>query len=177
MKAKLTLLTLSLLIPATPTLAQSASRQPGQDRSVVLAQYQHRPHGDVQLENNLFPPELVMAHQKAIELSSEQKSYLRQEIRNAQTRFTDLQWELQDAMESLHSFLEQERVPEQQVLAQLEKVLDLERQIKRTQMTLMVRIKNHLTPEQQARLRQLRPKGPRPPRAPQPPHPPSPPGP
>jgi len=35
-------------------------------------------------------------------------------------------------------------------------VLNIEREIKRTQIGLMVRIKNNLKPEQQARLRELR---------------------
>jgi hypothetical protein len=41
-------------------------------------------------------------------------------------------------------------------MAQLDKVLNTEREVKRTQIALMVRIKNKLTPEQQSRLRQLR---------------------
>jgi len=43
-------------------------------------------------------------------------------------------------------------VNEQNVLAQLDKVLDKEREIKRTQLALMIRIKNKLTPDQQDRL-------------------------
>jgi len=44
------------------------------------------------------------------------------------------------------------RIDEGQALDQLEKILDLERQIKRAQLTLMIRIKNTLTPEQQKKL-------------------------
>lgn len=159
MKARRVLACVSLLVIAIPALAQHAPPAPPAHDAV--GEY-------------LFPPELVMTHQREIGLRAEQKTYLRGEISQAQGRFTDLQWELQDVMEALHSMLEQERVDEQPVLAQLEKVLAVERQIKRTQMTLMVRIKNNLTPEQQARLRELRPRPPQPPR---PPHPPRPPGP
>ena len=101
-------------------------------------------------------------------LGSEQKTYVRDEIRKAQTQFTDAQWQLQDATEIMSSLLEQSPVDEQQVLDQLEIVLDAERKIKRTQLTLMIRIKNNLTPEQQARLQELRPKAPPPPEAPPP---------
>jgi hypothetical protein len=41
-------------------------------------------------------------------------------------------------------------------MAQLDKVLNAEDEVKRTQIALMVRIKTKLTPEQQARLRHLR---------------------
>ncbi len=107
---------------------------------------------------SLFPPELIMQNQQAIGLQEAQKSYIRAEILKAQSRFTELQWGLQDAMESLASLLRQESVDEQQVLAQLDKVLNVEREIKRTQIGLMVRIKNRLTPEQQSRLLEIRQK-------------------
>jgi Spy/CpxP family protein refolding chaperone len=97
-----------------------------------------------------------MRYQQAIGLEPEQKTYLREEIRKAQLRFTELQWQLEDAMETLRTLLGASPVVEEQVLPQLEKVLDTERQIKRLQMGLMIRIKNKLTPEQKARLRELR---------------------
>jgi Spy/CpxP family protein refolding chaperone len=49
----------------------------------------------------------------------------------------------------------QPHADEQQVLAQLEKVLAAEREIKRPQVMLLVRIKNKLTPEQQGKLSEL----------------------
>jgi len=81
----------------------------------------------------------------------------RAEILKAQTRFMELQWQLQDAMDNLVGLLKQQPVDETQVTAQLDKVLAAEREVKRAQIVLMVRLKNKLTPEQQARLRQLRP--------------------
>lgn len=104
----------------------------------------------------MFPPELVMARQNAIGLSDAQKTYLRGEVLKAQTRFTELQWQLQDAMEGLIGLLKQSKADEAQVAAQLDKVLASEREIKRAQIALLVRIKNNLTEEQQNRLRTLR---------------------
>jgi Spy/CpxP family protein refolding chaperone len=107
---------------------------------------------------SFFAPELVIQHQEAIGLSAEQKEYLKTEIRQAQLKFTELQWKLQDEMEKLVSLVRQPRVDEQQVLAQLERVLAAEREIKREQVTLLVRIKNKLTAEQQGKLLELRSK-------------------
>jgi len=107
---------------------------------------------------SFFAPELVIQNQEAIGLSDEQKSYLRNEIRQAQLKFTDWQWKLQDEMEKMVALIKQPQVEEQQVLAQLEKVLTVEREIKREQVTLLVRIKNKLTPEQQAKLEEIRSK-------------------
>jgi len=108
------------------------------------------------MAENLFPPELVMAHQKAIDLSDAQKTSIRAELLKAQTRFTELQWQLQDAMEGLVSLLKQSSVDEAQVMTQLDKVLTSEREIKRTQISLLVRIKNKLSPDQQAYLQKLK---------------------
>ncbi len=109
---------------------------------------------------SFFAPELVIQHQEAIGLSAEQKDYFKTEIRAAQLKFTELQWKLQDEMEKLVALIKQPRVDEQQILAQLEKVLAAEREVKRQQVTLLVRIKNKLTPEQQAKLSELRTKPP-----------------
>ena len=105
---------------------------------------------------SFFAPELVIQHQEAIGLSGEQKDYFKGEIRQAQLKFTELQWKLQDEMEKLLSLVKQARVDEQQALAQLDKVLAAEREIKKEQVTLLVRIKNKLTPEQQSKLSELR---------------------
>jgi Spy/CpxP family protein refolding chaperone len=107
---------------------------------------------------NFFAPDLVMQHQEAIGLNDEQKAYLKSEIRQAQLKFTEWQWKLQDEMEKLEALVKQPRVDEQEVLAQLEKVLAMEREIKRAQVTLLSRIKNKLTPEQQAKLVEIRAK-------------------
>lgn len=108
------------------------------------------------LGQSFFPPELVMQNQQAIGLTDEQKSYLRTEIREAQLKFTDLQWKLQDEAEKMISLARQPHVDEQQALAQLEKVLSVEREVKRAQIALLVHIKNKLTPEQQAKLEDFR---------------------
>jgi Spy/CpxP family protein refolding chaperone len=109
---------------------------------------------------SFFPPELVIQHQEAIGLSTEQKDAFKAEIRQAQLKFTELQWKLQDEMEKMISLVKQPHPDEPQVLAQLDKVLAAEREVKREQITLLVRIKNKLTPEQQSKLAELRGKPP-----------------
>ena len=114
--------------------------------------------GDDPIGQSFFAPELVIQHQEAIGLNAEQKDYFKAEIRQAQLKFTELQWKLQDEMEKLVSLVKQPRVDEQQALAQLERVLAAEREIKKEQVTLLVRIKNKLTPDQQSKLAELRSK-------------------
>jgi Spy/CpxP family protein refolding chaperone len=118
--------------------------------------YAQNPANPDPLADLLFPPDLVMARQNAIGLSEAQKTYLNAEMQNAQSRFTQMQWQLQEAMEGLVGLLKQPKADETQVIAQLDKVLNSEREIKHAQISLMVRIKNNLTVEQQHRLQALK---------------------
>jgi Spy/CpxP family protein refolding chaperone len=104
------------------------------------------------IARNLFAPEQIMAHQEDINLTPEQRTAIRDEMRKAQSQFTDLQWQLEDAVDAMGQILKPSSVDEKAALAQLEKVLDLERSIKRAQMGLMIRIKNKLTQNQQMEL-------------------------
>lgn len=105
-----------------------------------------------------FAPEMVMQHQQAIELTDVQKEALRQAMREAQLQFTDQQWALQDEVAAMATLIGTPRVDEERVLAQLQKVLAAEREVKQTQIRLLVRIKNLLTEAQQEQLRKLRTK-------------------
>jgi Spy/CpxP family protein refolding chaperone len=124
--------------------------------SCQLIQAQQQPNDPI--GESLFPPELVMQHQQAIGLSEDQKNFLKTEIRKAQARFTDLQWQLQDEAERLVLLLKQDQVDEQQTLAQLDKILSAEREIKRAQFALLIQIKNKLTPDQRAKLIEIKSK-------------------
>ena len=114
-----------------------------------------------------------MSHARQLNLTDEQKAFMRSEIQKTTTSFQELQWKLQDQMELLHESMKSTSVNEQQALAQLDKVLEIERDIKRLHIGLAVRLKNRLTPEQQDQLHKMRmehhPGMPGPPDAPPPP--------
>jgi Spy/CpxP family protein refolding chaperone len=104
----------------------------------------------------LFPPELVMQHQGEISLQDSQRAALQTAIQQAQTKFVDLQWRLSGEGEKLARLLQGPVADESQVLDQVDRILAAEREVKRTQIGLLVRIKNTLTPAQQAKLMELR---------------------
>jgi Spy/CpxP family protein refolding chaperone len=104
----------------------------------------------------LFPPELVMQHQGEINLQDSQRSALQAAIQQAQSKFVDVQWKLSAEGEKLARLLQGATVDETQVLEQVDRILALEREMKRAQMGLMIRIKNTLSAAQQAKLRELR---------------------
>lgn len=112
------------------------------------------PHDPI--AEHVLPPELIMQHQQAISLSDSQKNAVIGEIKRAQGRIIEVQWDLQRALERMVELLRQDKVDEQLVIAQLDNVLAVEREIKRVHLGLAVRLKNILTPEQQRMLRDLR---------------------
>jgi Spy/CpxP family protein refolding chaperone len=108
------------------------------------------------MAEQLFSPELVMQYHQEINLTAEQSKALRDEIQKAQAKFVDMQWDMQAEREKLVVLLKARPVDEGAVLAQVDKVLDREREIKKTQLSLLIRIKNQLTPAQQDKLTELR---------------------
>jgi Spy/CpxP family protein refolding chaperone len=107
------------------------------------------------LADAFFPPDLVMQHQQAIGLNGTQRAQIVNIIAEAQPRFIEAQWQLQPETNALAELVRGDRVNEQQVLAQIDRVLDIERQIKRLQIEMLIRIKNQLTLEQQQQLARL----------------------
>jgi len=104
----------------------------------------------------VFPPELVMKYSQEINLDERQRAAIKENVQKAQTKFVDVQFELQTESQKLARLLQAKPADETAVLTQVDKVLALEREVKRTQITLVVRIKNLLTDAQQARLTALR---------------------
>jgi len=183
MKSKVIWLSAILLAAAVVALSQDAPQpgppqQPGQpgprptgpSPQAVRPQQPGQPQQPPQpgqpfdpIAQNLFPPELVMQHRHEVGLTDEQRAAIKDEAIKASTRFSELQWQMQDEMETMANLMKGASVDEQRVLAQLDKILNIEREVKRTQLALSIRIKNKLTPEQQERLRELQ-RNPPPPR-------------
>ena len=135
--------------PGQPARPPHPPNMPGEPN------HPHPPNPDP-LAHLMFPPDMIMGHARQLNLTDEQKAFMRSEIQKTTASFQDLQWKLQDQMELLHEAMKSTSVNEQQALAQLDKVLDIEREIKRLHIGLAVRLKNRLTPEQQEQLHKMR---------------------
>jgi Spy/CpxP family protein refolding chaperone len=114
------------------------------------------PGGPDDFGRNFFPPELVMQHQSEIGLQDAQRAALTSAVQQAQGKFMDVQWKLSAEGEKMGRLLQPAQVDETQVLEEVDRILVLEREMKRAQIGLMVRIKNTLTPAQQAKLMEIR---------------------
>jgi Spy/CpxP family protein refolding chaperone len=114
------------------------------------------PEGEDPIAKRVFPPDVVLGHQQEIGLDETQRQSLRSEMHKAQKKFVDFQFELQGETERMLQLLEERPVDESRVLAQADRILALEKEIKKTHLTLLVRVKNLLTREQQAKLSEIR---------------------
>ena len=104
----------------------------------------------------LFPPDFVMAHQDAIHLTERQRGAVQDAVIEVQGKATAAQFKLAAVSEKLSTALAALNVDEASVLQLIDQVLAAERDVKRAQISLLIRVKNQLTPEQQAALDKLR---------------------
>jgi Spy/CpxP family protein refolding chaperone len=123
---------------------------------LVASAQQPQPPGSDPIGRYLPPPELVMSQSEEIGLSEKQRAAIKGEIQKIQPKFIDAQWDLQEHTGRMSRLLQQMPVDEVKVLDEADKIMSLEREIKRAQLTLLIRIKNTLTAEQNAKLETLR---------------------
>lgn len=108
------------------------------------------------LERFLFPPELVMRFQQRINLTDAQRSTITREISQMQSEAVDVQWRMSDDTQKLMDLLQQSPVSETEVLATIDRITSAEAVVKKAQLTMLIRIRNTLTADQQSLLRSLR---------------------
>ena len=136
---KVTLLALLLIAPLS-LFAQQPQPSPDND---PIGRY-------------LIPPELVMSHSEQIGLTEKQRATIKAEIQKMQSKFLDAQFDLQEQSGKMTQLLQHSPADETKILDQADRIMALEREIKRAHLTLLVRIKNTLTAEQIAKLDAMR---------------------
>jgi Spy/CpxP family protein refolding chaperone len=156
----------ALLLSAASTVALASAQSPGPGRP-----------GEDPLGRFFFPPELVLQHAQELALQPGQRSTIVSAVKEAQGDLFDLQLLMSERSQELmkllggdptHPVPGPERLDETAMLAQVDRILAVERDMKRRQLQLLIRIRNALTREQQeklARYRDMAP-GPRPDGAP-----------
>jgi Spy/CpxP family protein refolding chaperone len=108
------------------------------------------------LNEELFSPEMVMQNQQSLKLTDEQKKSILEAMKTFSSQFTELQWKLNAEQEIMSALLKQEQIDEAKTLAQLDKLMGIENDIKRLNLANMIRIRNLLTAEQKTALRSIR---------------------
>src|SRR5262245_35246677 len=131
--------TLGLLLSAQPVAAQAAPKQ------------EEDPFASV-----LFPPELIMQHARAINLDDRQRATITRLIEQLQARAVGLQWQLAEQAQALKQTLSRTSVDQDRALDQMNRLLEVEKAIKKAHLEMLIQIKNVLRADQQAELTRLR---------------------
>jgi Spy/CpxP family protein refolding chaperone len=105
------------------------------------------------LAGAFFPPEIILLARDQIGLTQEQQEALRARVQQTQSRSDGLRQRLERETAALATLVKQDHVDEAALTAQLDRLLDAERELKHLHLGLLASIKNLLNPEQQAKLR------------------------
>ena len=132
--------TLAVLVMVALSMQAAAQQPPQQDP----------------IAEHLVPPDLIMAHQEELGLQEKQKTAIKSEVLKAQPKFLESQWQLGEETQKMIALLRATPIDEAKVLEQADRIMALEREVKRTHLTLLIRLKNLLTPEQRKTLEQIR---------------------
>lgn len=122
----------------------------------------------------LFEPETVMQNQRALGLTDEQTSAIKSEMHQSMMKFTELQWQQSSQVEIVTNLLQdtktseprtdgtagsqsqqKDKMDEPRTLQEFDKLMNLENQIKRLRLQMLIRVRNILSPEQREKLRTL----------------------
>jgi Spy/CpxP family protein refolding chaperone len=107
-------------------------------------------------QSELFSADLVLKYRSEIGLSTTQVTNVKKIYDSKISEFNSLKWDLDAALVALNKQLASASVDEKTSMAQMEKVMYLEDQLKRIRLGMLIKIKNEINPSQQEQLKKLR---------------------
>ncbi|MBT1710336.1 hypothetical protein KK062_18965 [Fulvivirgaceae bacterium PWU5] len=103
-------------------------------------------------QQKLYAPELVLKYREETGLSNDQVEKIKTLYSSELTVYNNKKWDLDAAMVKLEQMISGPSVDTKAANAQLEKCLTLETEIKKMKLSMLITIKNLLTPAQQTKL-------------------------
>ncbi len=107
-------------------------------------------------KGKLFPPNVILEHQADLNLTRAQFTAIKAAVVEVQSNIAEFEWDMREAQQNIMAELDQSPVDEKRVLEHVSAVLAAENQVKKQQMTMLIRLRNLLTTEQIAYLESLR---------------------
>ncbi len=103
--------------------------------------------GDV-FKGRLFPPNVILKHQDALELSKDQFTAIKAAVVDVQANVAGHEWDMREAYVNIMAELDKSPVDEARVLTFISAALLAENEVKKEQVTMLIRLRNLLTEEQ-----------------------------
>jgi TonB-dependent SusC/RagA subfamily outer membrane receptor len=107
-------------------------------------------------QKELFSVDAVLKYRNEIGLSPQQVENIKKIYDNHIRMFNSNKWDLDAELVVLNKYLSQSVVDEESSMAQMEKIMTLEDQLKRMKLGMLIKIKNELKESQQEELKNLR---------------------
>ncbi len=104
-----------------------------------------------------FSPQIIMRNQQEINLTDAQRETIQKLTAELHSKHSAMRWDLQNELQTLKDMIDSNKeVDITEANAQLEKVLVMENDMKRSAFEVMMKIKNELSEEQIDKLSELR---------------------
>lgn len=107
-------------------------------------------------KGKLFAPDLILKNQAELNLTKEQFTAIKGAVVEVQANVAEHEWDLREAYLKIMSALDERPIDERKVLENVNDALLAENQVKKQQVTMLIRLKNLLNEEQVAYLESLR---------------------
>lgn len=107
-------------------------------------------------QKELFSVDAVLKYRNEIGLSPQQVEDIKKIYDDHIRMFNSTKWDLDAELVVLNKHLSQSTVDEKSSMAQMEKIMTLEDQLKRMRLGMLIKIKNELKESQQGQLKNLR---------------------
>ena len=105
------------------------------------------PQKDV-FKGKLFAPNIILEHQDALALSTEQFTAIRAAVVEVQSNVAEHEWDLREAYQNVLSDLDDSPIDEDKVLQNVQAALLAENEVKKLQVAMLIKLRNLLTAEQ-----------------------------
>jgi Spy/CpxP family protein refolding chaperone len=113
------------------------------------------PKHDV-FKGKLFPPNIILESQAELDLSKEQFTEIKKAVVEVQGNVAEHEWDVREAYQDIMAELDKSPIDEALVLKHVNAALRAENEVKKLQVTMLIRLKNLLTDEQIAYLESAR---------------------
>ena len=99
-------------------------------------------------QGKLIAPNVILDNRDELALSQAQLTAIRQAVVTAQGEIAEHEWDLREAYQLVMADLDESPVDADKVLANIEKALLAENEVKKRQVALLIELRNLLTDEQ-----------------------------
>jgi len=107
-------------------------------------------------KGKLFAPNVILENQSELSLSKQQFTEIRKAVVDVQANVAEHEWDMAEAYQNIMAELDKSPISEVEVLEHVGAVLRAENEVKKLQVTMLIKLKNLLTDEQIAYLESVR---------------------